>query len=108
MAQFNSYKRLTCSNNKLDLMINLASNKINVTWPVVFSDMRRLNGYTLSYIEAAGNLTFDPNDISSSISQCSDEWSTEYIQHDTRHDRFGKYFISEVIQVKPYRRVCKV
>ena len=59
LVQFNGYKRLSCSNNKFNLTFNLKDDKISVTWFVDFFDVRRLNGFTLFYIEAPGNLTFD-------------------------------------------------
>lgn len=109
-AQFNGYKRLTCSNSKLELNITIGPNNyINVTWPVIFSDTRRLKGFLLSYIEAPGNLTYDPNDISTVSSGYSavnnlNDWLTVYIQHNEMQARLDKYIISEIITVKPYTR----
>ena len=78
LSQFNGYKCFTYSNKMLELNIASASDTLTISWKVVFSDLRRLNGYTIFYIDA-GNRTFDQNDIDSSMFECNSEWQTEYI-----------------------------
>lgn len=60
---FNGYRRLTCSNQTIDLEVKLASASIEVTWNVSITDLRRLKGFILSYSEVPDGFTIDRNDV---------------------------------------------
>ena len=60
---FNGYKRLTCSNRTIDLNVKLEKNKILVSWNIFISDLRRLKGYTISYVEVSDDFLFDKRDV---------------------------------------------
>ena len=115
---FNGYRRLTCSNQSIDLNFDFEPKKLFISWNVTISDLRRLKGFILSYIEVPKNFSFDENDVdffhsSTSFSSYKSlnniyfnmiyEWNYMYIQFD-EYMLKTKGIYSTSIDVEPFTR----
>ena len=117
---FNGYRRLTCSNKTIDLKFDFDLYKIIISWNVTITDLRRLKGFIISYIQVASNFTFDQNDVeslhSSLISSSTSkkisnlhfniiyEWSYLYIQFDEYLAKKNHNAYKASIDVEPFTR----
>lgn len=84
---FNGYRRLTCSNRTIELSFDLKPMKIAVKWNITITDLRRLKGFNLFYVEAPSGSIIQSNDIdfisSSSLPVGAyQEWHQVYFQYD--------------------------
>lgn len=91
---FNGYRRLTCSNRTIDLSFRLKPMQLEISWNVTLSDLRRLKGFTLSYMQVADGFSFDLNDtdFKSNLEKTSSndhEWSRVYVEFEEKNN-FGK------------------
>ena len=92
---FNGYSRLTCSSkHTIELGLEPGARQISVTWNVSVSDLRRLKGFVLAYVEANANLTADLDEMY--------DWSSIYIDYDESTQRQGQ--MSAVLDVEPFTR----
>jgi hypothetical protein len=107
---FNGYRRLTCSNQTIDLKFDLGAKNIIVSWNVSISDLRRLKGYILSYTEVPNDYLIDQNDIdfmhsfkmSSNSYDSLFEWNYLYLQYDESID--SNKLVKMNIEVEPFTR----
>ena len=105
---FNGYRRLTCSNQTIDLKISLASSSIKVTWNVSISDLRRLKGFILSYTEVPDGFTIDRNDVDfmhsfkTTRTSGSIDWSYLYAEYN--EETVQKKAFSMTFDVEPFAR----
>jgi len=105
---FNGYRRLTCSNQTIDLTFELMPKSIIVNWNVTISDLRRLKGYILSYTEVPDGLYIDQNDIDfmhsykTTTTDSYYEWNYLYIQYDESIDIDRN--VKTTIEVEPFTR----
>ena len=89
---FNGYRRLTCSNQTIELKFELLPDAILVEWNVTVSDLRRLKGFTVSYAQVIEDffISQDESDLSHSYeaslaNQGLIEWNhlyAEFNEHD--------------------------
>jgi insulin receptor len=95
---FNGYKRLTCSSNyTIDLTFKLDPSKITVEWTVTISDLRRLKGYILSYMDVSSS------DVSSvDIENLDYDWTSLYIEFGESMKSSRKMFAT--LDVEPFTR----
>lgn len=100
---FNGYRRLTCSNQTIELGLDPKSNKINVNWNVTVSDVRRLKGYILFYAPISNNLILDQNEMEykSDLEKSDLEWMHLYVDYD---EKTSKHLVQTSIDVEPFTR----
>ena len=84
---FNGYRRLTCSNRTIELSFDLKPMKIVIKWNITITDLRRLKGFNLFYVEAPIGSIIQSNDVdfisSSSLPiGAYQEWNQVYFQYD--------------------------
>ncbi len=106
---FNGYRRLTCSNQKIELKFEFMPSSIVVSWNVIISDLRRLKGFILSYTEVPDGYFIDQNDIdfmysykSTSAVDSLYEWNYLYVHYDESIDLSRSVRIG--IDVEPFTR----
>lgn len=105
---FNGYRRLTCSNQTIDLKFSLMSKIITVNWNVTVSDLRRLKGYILSFTEVPDDYFIDQNDVDfmhsfkTSATDSLFEWNYLYHQYDESIDASRSITVN--IEVEPFTR----
>lgn len=64
---FNGYKRFTCSNQTITLVIERHSSSLTARWNVTIADLRRLKGFIVSYAEVPDGFLIDQNDPDSNV-----------------------------------------
>ena len=100
---FNGYRRFTCSNQTIDLEIELISGSIEVSWNVSISDLRRLKGFIVSYAETPDDFLINQNDIDYKAldSDSFIEWSHLYSEFD---EDAKKKYVTVRISAEPFTR----
>ena len=90
---FNGYRRLTCSNQTIELRFELLPDAILVEWNVTVSDLRRLKGFTVSYSQVN-------EDESSLENQGLIEWNHLYAEFNENDEASPLQNRRKLFQVK--------
>lgn len=107
VSNFNGYRSILCSKDKIDLRLNVTATSINVSWSIIFNDLRRLRGYTLGYKMIFNESNIDLDETYSSQSCYAEKYSNSMWKYlFVPFDEFQNvnFTITREIIVEPFKR----